>query len=142
MPYPSKQEIIKLFQNLEAFPEGHECFFSRTIERCSWTITGQHPFSGHWTSTQSFLQAVWWPNTNLMASPGPTFILPEGHESVIYNDQGEAAVELRTIRTVVKQHGREYNQHYSWHCRFNEDGLLVSVKIFLDSIHAKEVLLI
>jgi ketosteroid isomerase-like protein len=44
------------------------------------------------------------------------------------------------INTVTKHTRLNYDQQYSWHCKFNEDGKIVSVRIYLDSVLTQDVL--
>lgn len=45
---------------------------------------------------------------------------------------------MKTVGVKTKG-GVPYEQHYSWHCRWNEDGKIVEVKAFLDSEQLERV---
>ena len=51
---------------------------------------------------------------------------------MIVSQDGQAAVEMKAVDTWTKK-GKLYAQHSSWHVRFNPQGTIVDVKIFLDS---------
>ncbi len=46
---------------------------------------------------------------------------------------------MKTVGVKTKG-GVSYDQHYSWHVRFDEEGMIVEAKAFLDLQHLEEVL--
>jgi ketosteroid isomerase-like protein len=64
--------------------------------------------------------------------------VPGGENGVIVGQDGWAVIETKTEDTKSKS-GVVYNQHYSWHCRFNEAHKIVQVKAFLDADHLEKV---
>jgi hypothetical protein len=140
MGFPSEQEVHDLFTNLGDWPKGHDVFFDRALEDSTWILTGHHAFSRSWPSKSTFQEGKWKPHGEMFAPPGPCFILPNGLESIVCGSNGKVAVELRMINTVTKHTRLNYDQQYSWHCKFNEDGKIVSVRIYLDSVLTQDVL--
>ncbi|KAJ5317935.1 hypothetical protein N7508_002443 [Penicillium antarcticum] len=140
MGYPSEQEIYDLFINLQDWPKGHSIFFDQALEKSTWTLTGHHPFSRAFPCKSAFQEWNWKPHGAMFAPPGPCFIVPNGLESVVCGSNGKVAIELRMVNTVTKCARLSYDQQYSWHCKFTEEGKIESVRIYLDSMHTRDVL--
>ncbi|KAJ5749385.1 uncharacterized protein N7511_011081 [Penicillium nucicola] len=85
------------------------------------------------------MDSVWLPVIKLIAEPGPILQLVSA-ESIMTNENGWVAVELKTRNTRTKLGDQLYSQHYCWHCKFNSFNKIVRVRAFIDSSTAETVL--
>lgn len=139
MTYPTKAEIQSIFGELGKIPSGYLSFFAHVDENVKWEITGQNALSGVWRSKTEFMNTVWLPIIQLIAEPGPILELVYA-ESMMTNEDGWTAIELKTTNTRTKLGDLIYSQHYCWHCKFNSTKKIVQVRAFIDSSTAETVL--
>ncbi|KAK4861478.1 hypothetical protein LT330_003513 [Penicillium expansum] len=132
MPYPDRKYIYDVFCNFFNPPEGTEKFFDYVDDNVHCQVTGQHRFSGTWTTKNDYYNATWANINLLLAEPGYKLEVPGGESGVIVGQDGWSVIEMKTVDTKTKS-GVPYNQHYSWHCRWNEGGKIVEAKAFLDA---------
>ena len=139
MPYPTRSEVHAIFANLHNPPTGTEEYFKYIHPNVNWTVTGHSRFSGTWHSKADYHAATWAKIGDLLAPPGYVLEVPGGEEGVIIGQDGWTVVEMKTVG-VKTRGGADYLQHYSWHCRFDDDHMIVEAKAFLDLGHLEEVL--
>ncbi|PWY93209.1 hypothetical protein BO94DRAFT_573379 [Aspergillus sclerotioniger CBS 115572] len=139
MPYPDRKYIYDVFRLFSDPPEGTKKFFDYVDDNVHWHVTGQHRYAGTWTTKKDYYDATWANIGLLLAAPGHNLEVPGGEAGVIVGQDGWSAIEMKTVNTRTKS-GVPYTQHYSWHCRWNEEGKIVEVKAFLDADHLEKVL--
>lgn len=132
MPYPTKDQVYSIFLNLRDPPNGTKKFFAEVDDNVRWQISGSHKFSQVWNTKESYYKTGWCEAEKLLEAPGFKLEVIGGKDEVIVSREGQAAVEMKAVDTWTKK-GKPYEQHYSWHVRFNPQGKIVDVKIFLDS---------
>ncbi|MCJ1239480.1 hypothetical protein MMC14_007476 [Varicellaria rhodocarpa] len=139
MPFPTRPEIHAILLNLSNPPSGTDEFFKHVHDHVIWTVTGHMMFSGTWSSKSTYRADTWAQLSPLIAEPGMKLEVVGGEQGVISGQDGLAVVELKTVDTRTKG-GVVYDQHYAWHMRFNADGKIVGVRVFLDSAHLEKIL--
>lgn len=135
--YPSKQYITDAFRLFYDPPEGTKKFFDYVDDNVKWQVTGQHRFSGSWTTKKDYYNATWANINTLLDEPGYKLEVPEGGV-ILDPETGWSVIEMKTVDTKTKG-GVPYNQHYSWHCRWSPEGKIVEAKAFLDADHLEKV---
>jgi uncharacterized protein len=99
--------------------------FDLLADGAQWTVAGDSPVSGVYTSKQDFLDRAVAPIVAKLATP----IVPEVQHVVAQDD---AVVVV--WRGVARAHdGSAYANHYAWHMVFDDDGRIVRVVAFLDT---------
>ncbi|KAJ5703251.1 oleate delta-12 desaturase [Penicillium malachiteum] len=139
MESPTNTEILSIFGKLSETPSGYFAFFDNVDDDVEWEITGQNALSGLWRSKAEFMNTVWLPIINLISEPGPVLEVVSP-ESIMRNEDGWTAIELKTVGTRTKLGNRLYDQHYCWHCKFNSAKKISQVRAFIDSSTAEAVL--
>ena len=132
MSYPIRKQIYNLFLHLRDPPSGVQKFFAQVDDNVRFEVTGQHQFSGVWTTKENYFAATWSRIGKYLAEPGYRLEVVGEEKGVITVQDGWAAVELKTFDTNTRS-GKPYEQHYSWHCRFGTSGKIAEVRAFLDS---------
>jgi ketosteroid isomerase-like protein len=141
MPIPTRQQVYEIFLNFYDPPEGTMRFFEHVDDNVDWQVTGKHRFSGRWYTKQDYWNATWANINTLLGGTGYKLEVPGGVDGVIgpNAENGWAVVEMKTVDTITRS-GVPYEQHYSWHVRFNTAGKIIEAKAFLDSDHLEKVL--
>ena len=139
MPYPTRSQILTMLRPLFNPSAGNNDFFAHVCDDVLWIVTGHMMLSGMWKTKESFRAATFSKLGPLFAAPGMRLEIPGGEEGIIMGDNGRAVIELRTVNTYTKS-GVLYDQHYSWHMRFDEDSRISEVKAFMDTAHVEKVL--
>ncbi|KAI5357552.1 Putative NTF2-like domain superfamily protein [Septoria linicola] len=123
--YPSVEEIHALFSNLSGNPSA---FFDRVSPKVDWTVMGTHPCAGRYTSLQDFQTSTLERLGKIMQAPGIQ-LMPR-------NVIGGGEQEWCTVELVVNaicKNGLVFDNCYAWCCRFDDHGIIVEVRAYLDS---------
>ena len=139
MPYPTEAQIRSILGLLLQPPSGSEHFFTHVREDVTWIVTGKSFLSGVWTSKASYRAATWEKIGQLIKPPGIKLALAQGGEGIIVGNDGWVSVDLHTVDTYTID-GVPYDQSYAWHLRFDEDGMIAQVKVWLDTLTLERVL--
>ncbi|GAP82655.1 putative ketosteroid isomerase [Rosellinia necatrix] len=134
--YPDRKYVADVFALFFDPPEGTKKFFEYVDDNVHWQVTGQHRFSGTWTTKEDYYNATWANINLLLQPPGYKLTCPT---IVVDAETGWSVIEMKTVGVTTKG-GVPYDQHYSWHCRWNTDGKIVEAKAFLDADHLEKVL--
>lgn len=138
MPYPTREQVYALFQNLSNPPSGTHEFFTHLSPSVKYTIPGHGRFAGVYTSRDAYFNGTWAKIRQALKPPGFTLVVTNGLDGVIAGQDGWAVVCLETRDTYTLS-GVKYEQYYSWHCRFDEEGMIVEVRTYLDLGYLEEV---
>jgi ketosteroid isomerase-like protein len=139
MPYPTRSQILAILRPLSSPPAGNNEFFAHVSDNVIWTVTGHMMLSGTWRTKESYRAATFAKIGPLFGAPGMKLEVPGGEQGIIAGEDGQAVAELKTVDTYTKS-GVLYDQHYSWHMRFNEESVITEVKAFMDTAHLEKVL--
>jgi len=139
MPYPTCSQILAILRPLSNPPAGNNEFFAHIRNDVVWTVTGHSLLSGTWTTKKSYRAATFAKIGPLFAAPGMKLEILGAEQGIIVGDNGRAVAELKTVDTYTKS-GIMYDQHYSWHMRFDEESMITEVKAFMDTAHLEKVL--
>ncbi|KAM3422360.1 hypothetical protein BST61_g2719 [Cercospora zeina] len=130
--YPSASEIHALFSRLATEPE---LFFKRVAPNVDWTVMGTHPLAGRYHSLSDFQQATFARLGKIMKAPGirlkPRNVIGGGEQ------------EWCTVELVVNgdcENGLAFDNCYAWCCRFDDSGVIVEVRAYLDSWLVREAI--
>ncbi|KAI7084218.1 hypothetical protein KC356_g6933 [Hortaea werneckii] len=123
---PTKTEIETLCSHLGALDPSP--FFDRVSPDVVWDVTGDHPAAGHFTSLESWKQGALGTINRILREPLALKVV-----NVVGGgtDQDWAVVELEA--NAVCKNGMPYPQRYAWVMRFDENGMIVQVRAYLDS---------
>ena len=138
----TKDHIIKSFAPLleTTDPSLRASFFNNTlIPDVTWTITGGHELSGTTTSVESH-------KAHSFNRLGPKLQNPIRFviNRIILDTEPEAdgtwwaCVECKGESTTKT--GEPYNNEYAWLTRWNQDGKIVEIRSYFDSVMAEHVL--
>ncbi|CAK1359170.1 unnamed protein product [Cercospora beticola] len=130
--YPNASEIHALFFNLSTQPEA---FFERVAHDVDWTVMGTHPLAGRYNSLSDFQAATFARLGKIMKAPG---IRLKPRNVIGGGDQGWCTVEL--VVNGVCENGLAFDNCYAWCCRFDESGVIVEVRAYLDSWLVREAI--
>ncbi|KAL2174069.1 uncharacterized protein P884DRAFT_332320 [Thermothelomyces heterothallicus CBS 202.75] len=133
--FPDRQYIYDVFRLFYYPPEGTVRYFDYVDDNVDWQVTGQSRFSGHWYTKKDYYDATWAKINLLLEEPG--YKLETG-EIIVDPTTGWSVIEMKTVGVKTKG-GVPYNQHYSWHCRWDKNGKIVEAKAFLDLDHLEKV---
>ena len=139
MPYPTRAEIQSILSTLSSPPSGTNEFFTHVRDDAKYTVTGTSFLSGVWYTKASYRAATYAKIGNLVKAPGIALKVTEGEEGIIVGQKGWATADLYTVDTYTNS-GVLYNQSYAWHMRFDENGMIAEVKIWLDTLGLENVL--
>ncbi|KAL8846945.1 MAG: hypothetical protein Q9221_007987 [Calogaya cf. arnoldii] len=114
-------------------------FFSHVRDDVSWTVTGKSFLSGHWTTKESYRTATFDRIGTLLKAPGIRLKITEGDAGIIVGQHGRATADLYTFDNFTND-GTRYDQAYAWHMKFDEDGMIAEVKVWLDTLTLERVL--
>ena len=136
---PTPTQIRSLLTLLSQPPSGNDQFFASVRDDVIWTVTGKSFPSGRWTTKASYRNATWAKIGNLIKPPGVKLEITEGEEGIIVGQDRWATADLHTVDTYTNS-GVRYDQSYAWHMRFDEEGLIAEVKVWLDTLTLEKVL--
>lgn len=122
-----RTEREQLFGNL-AHPDTMSAFFDRVADDVDWTVMGNHPIAGHYTSKKAFMDATFDRLARLMRDP---IRLELRH---LHLDGATVTVEMQAMSHTLE--GVAYDYILCWVCRFDsaEPGaMVVEVRAYLDS---------
>ena len=139
MPYPTREEVYAIFKHLENPHGGIDEFFKSFHPAVQYTVPGHGRFSGRFARKEDYYGATWAKFRRILREPGFTFRITGGIDGVITGQDGWAVVIMETVDTYTKS-GMRYDQFYSWHCRFNEEKLVVECRAYLDLGYLEDVL--
>ena len=140
MPYPTREEVYAIFKNLENPPDGVDKFFTHFSPDVKYIVPGHGRFTGTFARKEDYYNATWAKFRPCLRPPGFKFVITGGLDGVVVDQEGKKAVVLLETRDTVTKSGRVYEQFYSWHCTFNEEGLVVECRAYLDLGYLEEVL--
>lgn len=142
MPYPTRNEVYNIFKLLENPPEGSKEFFEHFSPSVQFHAVGP-PTSTHaenYNSKAEFLAGGFGKLSKAVRPPGIKFVIVNGIDGVTVDEaRGMAAVMFDTVDTVTHS-GVKYEQHYSWHVRFDEDGMISEAWAYLDHGYLEQIL--
>ena len=139
MPYPTRTQIHSILALLSQPPLGSDQFFAHVRDNVTYTVTGKSFLSGVWTTKSSYRAATWAKIGKLVKPPGIKLEITKGEEGIIIGQHGWATADLYTVDTYTIS-GVRYDQSYAWHMRFDESGMIVEVKVWLDTLTLENVL--
>ncbi|KAF2161821.1 hypothetical protein M409DRAFT_69615 [Zasmidium cellare ATCC 36951] len=125
MPYPSREEIQDLCSSLgtaDASP-----FFNRVAPDVVWDVMGTSQISGRYTSLDDWKKGAYNVAQGFVKEHLTLTVV-----NVVGGAQEWAVVELEA--DAVCKNGMKYPQRYAWVMRFNESGIIVQVRAYLDSL--------
>ena len=99
-------------------------FFARVSPTVDWTVMGSHALSGRYTELATFRQSTFGRLNPRMESP-----LALKVTNVIVSG-GQAAVELSADGK--QKSGKPFDNKYCWVVRYDEKGMVVQVRAYLD----------
>jgi len=123
--YPTRDEIESLCSHLATSDPSK--FFDRVSPDVEWDVMGTHPCAGHFTSLQSWKDGAFGPINKVLREP----LQLKVRNIAGGGDQAWAVVELEA--NAVCKNGMDYPQRYAWVMRFDESGIIVQVRAYLDS---------
>ncbi|KAL8748082.1 MAG: hypothetical protein Q9190_000110 [Brigantiaea leucoxantha] len=121
------------------YQPAYDEFFSHVRDDVKWTVTGKSFLSGIWTTKASYRAATFGKTGTLVKPPGIRAKITPGEEGIIVGHHGWATVDLVSVDTYTNS-GVLYDQAYAWHMRFDENGLIAEVKVWLDTETIEKVL--
>ncbi|GIZ40927.1 hypothetical protein CKM354_000424700 [Cercospora kikuchii] len=124
-PYPTADEIIGFASALRTADQSP--FFDRVSPNVVWDVMGTHPAAGHFTSLDAWKKGALGVVNNVLKEP----IKLELVNVFGGGDQEWATVELKADS--VCKNGMPYPQRYAWLLRFDEKGIIVQARAYLDS---------
>ncbi|GIZ37949.1 hypothetical protein CKM354_000137700 [Cercospora kikuchii] len=130
--YPDASEIHALFSNLSTQPE---TFFERVAHDVDWTVMGTHPLAGRYNSLSDLQAATFARLGKIMKEPG---IRLKPRNVIGGGEQEWCTVEL--VVNGVCENGLAFDNCYAWCCRFDESGVIVEVRAYLDSWLVREAI--
>lgn len=119
-----RQDRAELFSKLEDPATAGE-FFDRVAEDVRWTVLGTHPLAGTYLTKKTFVEATF-DRLDQVMKDGVRLRLQR-----LYLDGDTAIAELLATSTTVE--GAPFDNEYCWVCRFDDEGLIVEVRAYLDS---------
>lgn len=131
-PYPTPQEITTLFAHLTS--NNPSAFFTHVSADVDWELLGTHPLAGHYKSLSDWKAGALEPINAVLREP----LKLQVRNVVGGGDQEWACVEL--FADAVCKDGMEYPQRYSWVMRFDDRGMIVQVRAYLDSALVQKAL--
>ncbi|MCJ1300722.1 hypothetical protein MMC08_003519 [Hypocenomyce scalaris] len=131
--YPSLEEVKSIFANWQ--PGGDpEKFFAHVSDEVEWLVMGHSKMSKLYTGKAYFRSTTFGLLNPILTTP----LAMNVRNVVGGGDQAWVVAEM-TADSVCKN-GMAYNQVYAWVCRFNEEGLIVEVRAYVDTQLLTEVL--
>ncbi|KAF2804174.1 uncharacterized protein BDZ99DRAFT_467546 [Mytilinidion resinicola] len=130
-PYPTAPEISAIFKNMETgnYPE----VFKRVSPNVDWTVMGTHPCAGRYTTLAAFQKGTLKRLGAIMKEPG---IKLKVRNVIGGGEQAWAVVEL--VADAECKNGMPFENTYAWCVRFDEEGMVVQVRAYLDSAMVKQ----
>ncbi|KAF2084505.1 hypothetical protein K490DRAFT_59482 [Saccharata proteae CBS 121410] len=125
--YPSRAEIESIFKNMET--GNFDQVFKRVSPNVDWTVMG------HYTTLSSFQSATFARLAAVMKEPG---IKLKVRNVIGGGDEPWAVVEL--IADAVCKNDLKFENTYAWVMRFDEEGMVVQVRAYLDSTLVKQAI--
>ncbi|KXT17695.1 hypothetical protein AC579_9015 [Pseudocercospora musae] len=134
--YPTHHiQIQNLFTLLHS---DREAFFSHVSPNVAWTIMGTHHLAGHYTSRDQVQSKVWNRLDRAMKPPGIKMTV----RNVVIGrgDSPWCAVEMVGKGSGIN--GFNFENCHAWCCRFDEHGMIVEVRSYLDSAMVRDALVL
>ncbi|KAF2158858.1 hypothetical protein M409DRAFT_30644 [Zasmidium cellare ATCC 36951] len=125
-PYPTESEIKQLMRHLST--DDFQPFYDRVAHDVTWDVPGSSSGSGHFTSLDQWRKIALGGTNEALASPLKFKLV----HVIGGGDQAWAAVEMEALDAVSKT-GTPYPQKYCWIMRFNEQGIVVQVRVYADT---------
>ncbi|QIX01344.1 hypothetical protein AMS68_006861 [Peltaster fructicola] len=126
MSFPSRAAIKEQFQHMA--DGDYEAFFKKVSPDVDWTVMGTHPCAGRYHSLQDFQEATLKRLGAIMQAPGMKLAL---RNVIGGGDQPWATAEL--VTNAVCKNDFHFDNCYAWVVRYNEQGIIVEVRAYLDS---------
>ncbi|KAK6443306.1 hypothetical protein LTR95_000132 [Oleoguttula sp. CCFEE 5521] len=123
--YPSIDEIKQLCSHLGT--NDTSPFFDRVSPNVEWDVLGTHPAAGHFTTLSDWKKGALGVINDVLKEPLKLSVVNVAGGG----DQAWAVVELEAAS--VCKNGMPYNQRYAWVMRFDDGGVIVQVRAYLDS---------
>ncbi|KAJ9627705.1 hypothetical protein H2203_002917 [Taxawa tesnikishii (nom. ined.)] len=120
--YPSRAELEELVSNLDKGKGNQAAFLSRVSPNVDWEVMG----SGRFHTLKDWKEGALDPINSALKEP-----LQLRVRNVIGGDREWAVVELTADSTC--KNGMQYPQRYAWVMRFDENGIIVQVRAYLDT---------
>lgn len=139
MAPPNREEVYAIFKNLENPNGGIDQFFKSFSPDVKYTVPGHGRFAGYYPKKEDYYNATWAKFRQILQPPGFTFHITNGIDGVITGQDGWAVVIMETRDTYTLS-GVKYDQHYSWHCKFNDEKLVVECRAYLDLGYLEDIL--
>lgn len=138
----TKQHILSAFAPLAetANPALRKTFFTNYIQssNITWTITGQHALSGTRTSLEAHAAASFDRLGPKLKAPIKFVVTRVIVDPEPEQDGWWACVE--TSGEATTKTGKPYNNEYIWLTRWNEEGKIVEIRSYFDSLMAEHIL--
>ncbi|KXT17694.1 hypothetical protein AC579_9015 [Pseudocercospora musae] len=131
--------------NLHILEPTRSCFFPpthsdllRISPNVAWTIMGTHHLAGHYTSRDQVQSKVWNRLDRAMKPPGIKMTV----RNVVIGrgDSPWCAVEMVGKGSGIN--GFNFENCHAWCCRFDEHGMIVEVRSYLDSAMVRDALVL
>ncbi|KAF2770836.1 hypothetical protein EJ03DRAFT_326170 [Teratosphaeria nubilosa] len=125
MKIPNQTELLRMANSLSTNDTSPS--FSRVSPNVTWDVLGTHQAAGHYTSLASWKKNALGEIQKVLDEP-----LRLSVRNVIGGrPQNWAVLELEAHSECLN--GLPYDQDYAWVMRFNEEGIIVHVRAYLDS---------
>ncbi|KAF2233128.1 hypothetical protein EV356DRAFT_560098 [Viridothelium virens] len=131
-PYPSKDEIAELATHLSTSDPSP--FYDRVSPNVVWDVLGTHPAAGHFTSFESWKKSALGVANKFLKEPLRFKVV----NAFGGGEQDWCCLELEAIDAVAKN-GIPYPQQYCWLLRFDEHGIIVQVRAYVDSVLVNKI---
>ncbi len=115
--------VAGLFERLRSGDSGG--FFEKVSDDVRWTVMGTHPLAGDYRSKENFLSHSF-RRLNPLLKEGVVLKV----KSLLVKD-ATAVVEMESLSTA--RNGKPFNNSYCWVTRFDEEGVIVEVRAYVDS---------
>lgn len=126
----ARDQVEAVFADLAAGWQGG--FLRHVSPQVQWHVMGSHPLAGRYRDLDEFVAGT-------SARLNPRLCEPLRLQVVnILLADGWAVVELTAES--VQLNGRPYTNEYCWLVRFDEAGLIVEVRSYLDSAAVADVI--
>ncbi|KAL8991779.1 MAG: hypothetical protein Q9169_007659, partial [Polycauliona sp. 2 TL-2023] len=147
-PHKITHPYVHSILSLLSIPATDE-FFTHVRSDVSWTVTGSSFLSGHWSTKESYRAATFDRIGTLLKAPGIKLKITEGdgdgdgdgdgNGGIIIGGGGWVTADLYTFDTFTRD-GTRYEQFYAWHVKFDDEGMIERVKVWLDTLVLEKVL--
>ena len=131
MPVTVDEQYVREHFKLLA-EANYAAFFERVSPAVQWTVMGSHALSGHYRSPADFHAA-----TSARLNPRMQSPLALVLTSAIVSGQ-QAAVELSADGQ--QKNGRPFNNKYCWVVLYDREGVIQTVRAYLDGVLVNEAI--